>query len=155
MMDRRVRVSLFGTIDSVMRNRETGDIILVDHKTSSSLGSDFLNRIKPNHQFAGYWLGLQQHFGLNPTRIMVNGVQVAKTKMELNRQFTTISQEELDETRGSLLFWTEQYLIARERQFWPQSSPSACSHWGGCQYRRVCELPKNLQESMIRAEFNL
>jgi hypothetical protein len=154
MQDRRVRVLFYGTIDSVFKNRETGDIILVDHKTSSSLGSDFLNRIKPNHQFAGYWMGLQKVFNLPVTSMMVNGIQVAKTKMELNRQFTTISEEEIEETRGSLLFWTEQYLIAKERQFWPMASPSACAQWGGCQFKRICELPKNLQESMIKAEFN-
>jgi len=152
-----VEVWFFGQIDSVLRNKQTGEIIVCDHKTTSSLGKDFFNRIKPNFQYTGYWWAAKEVFGLKPTQFMVNGVQVAKTKQEVKRQFTSISDAEIEDLKEAILWNVGKYLqcVSSEMARWPMSSPDACSMWGGCNFKRVCELPRNIQESMISAEFNL
>lgn len=146
-------IEYFGTIDSVLRNRETKEIVLCDHKTTSSLGKDFFNRIRPNFQYVGYWLLAKEVLDLNPARFMVNGVQVAKTKQDVNRQFTSINDDEISEFVAAVIYQTEKFLRGVETDVWPQSAPDACTQWGGCEYRHICELPKKLRESVIEAEY--
>lgn len=153
MLGRPTEVWFFGTIDSILRNRATGEVIVADHKTTSSLGKDFFNRIKPNFQYTGYFWAAKEVFGLKPVQFMVNGVQVAKTKQEVARQFTSITDEEIEELRQAILWNVLNYLRAEQGGFWPMSTPSACSMWGGCTFKRVCELPSSLHNSMLSAEF--
>lgn len=151
--DSDLRIIFFGTIDSILRNRETGEVIGCDHKTTSSLGKDFFNRIKPNFQYAGYWFLMRESLGLRPTQFMVNGIQVAKTKQDLSRQFATITDEEIEELRQAVVWNVRNYLRCLSTDVWPMSAPSACSQWGGCSFKRICEMPKTLHESVISADF--
>jgi hypothetical protein len=151
--DDDLEIEFFGTIDSVLRNRETSEVIICDHKTTSSLGKDFFNRIKPNFQYAGYWLLARQALGLDPKQFMVNGIQVAKTKQELSRQFTSISDEEIEELKSSLIWGVRNYLKCEASGIWPMSAPTACSQWGGCQFKKICEMPKAIHQAILEAEF--
>lgn len=146
-------IHLFGTVDAVFRNTETNEIVLADHKTTHQLGKDFFNRIKPNFQYTGYWLLARQELKLDPSRFMVNGIQVAKTKKAVERQFTTISEEEISDLITAILYNVENYLKAIQTDTWPMSAPNACSMWGGCSFKRICELPRSLQKSVISAEY--
>lgn len=148
-----VDIRFFGRIDSVLRNRETSEIVVTDHKTTSALGKDFLNRIKPNFQYTGYWMAAKDIFGINPSRFLVNGVQVAKHKRDFARQFTTVTDEEIQNLKDAILWNVTNYMKARRSGMWPMSAPDACTQWGGCSYKRICELPKSLHESMISVEF--
>lgn len=130
---------IHGQIDCLLKNTETGEIVVCDHKTSSSLGTDFMNRIKPNLQFSTYaWAARQM--GFEVSRVMVNGIQVAKTKTDLVRVFTERTKEDFDEMIQTYLDSSDLYFKARHDNKWPLNS-TACSHWGGCQYREVCSLP--------------
>ncbi len=148
-----LRIIFFGTIDSVLRNRETSEIIGCDHKTTSSLGKDFFNRIKPNFQYVGYWFLMRESLGLKPSQFMVNGIQVAKTKQELSRQFTTITDEEIEELRTAVVWNVRKYLECLESGVWPMTTPTACANWGGCQFKKICEMPQKLHSAIISAEF--
>ncbi len=148
-----VEIWFFGRIDSVLRNRETSEIVVTDHKTTGALGKDFLNRIKPNFQYTGYWMAAKDILKVNPSRFLVNGVQVAKTKRDFARQFTTVTDEEIQNLKDAILWNVTNYLKARRSGMWPLSAPDACTQWGGCSYKRICELPKSLHESMISVEF--
>lgn len=149
----QLEIVLHGTIDTVMRNKETGEILIFDHKTTSALGKDFFNRIKPNFQYTGYWLGATQVLNLIPSAFVVNGIQVAKTKTAFNRQRTIIHESEIQELRDAVLESTYRYLHAKHSQTWPMSTPNPCSMWGGCQYKKVCEASPTVRESIISAEF--
>ncbi len=141
-------IRIHGQIDCLLENVETGEIVVCDHKTSSSLGSDFLNRIKPNIQFSIYaWAARQLGFRVN--RVMVNGIQVAKTKVDLLRVFTSRMESDEEEMWAALSEAVELYRGCQKRGVWPQSS-SSCSNWGGCQYRDVCSLDAGFRETAIQ-----
>lgn len=130
---------IHGQIDCLLKNVETGEIVVCDHKTSSSLGTDFMNRVKPNLQFSTYaWAANKMGFPVK--RVMINGIQVAKTKTDLVRVFTERTKEDFDEMLQTYLDSTDLYFKSRQDEKWPLNS-TACSHWGGCQYREVCSLP--------------
>jgi len=147
-------IYLFGTIDSILKNEQTGEIIVCDHKTTASLGKDFFNRIKPNHQYTGYFLGAKEVLGLDVKRFMVNGIQVAKTKYDLNRQFTIITSDDINELKLALLKAVGDYMAELEFQKWPMSAPNACTMWGGCTFREICILPPDIRKSVIEAKYN-
>lgn len=138
---------LHGQIDALMQNTETGEVVVVDHKTSSSLGSDFMNRIKPNLQFSTYaWAA--NKMGFNVGRVMVNGIQVAKTKTDLVRVFTERTKEDFREMEETFFEARRLYHYSDTYNTWPLNS-LACSHWGGCPYREVCALPEAQRKNAL------
>jgi hypothetical protein len=162
LLGKKTRIVFFGTIDSVLRNRETGEILGCDHKTSHSLGKDFLNRIRPNFQYTGYYWAIRDILKLPIDRFMVNGIQIAKTRSELVRQYSHVTDEDIEELRYSLIWNVKKYLeclAAANNEFFhtsqafPMSAPNACSMWGGCNFKRICELPRSMHDSMLSAEF--
>ena len=147
--DEYLRIIVFGTIDVVLKNVETGTLIVADHKTTSALGTDFYQRCKPNHQYTCYVMGAQKALGLTTDLFMVNGLQVAKTKKEFARQVTQRTTDDLNEFTQAVLWAVRAYLD----DTWPMGPVSACAMWGGCSYRQICEVPASLRQNVIEAMF--
>lgn len=147
--DDYLKIIIFGTIDVVLKNIETGTIIIADHKTTSALGTDFYQRCKPNHQYTCYVMGAQKALGLKTDLFMVNGLQVAKTKKEFARQVTQRTPEDFNEFTQAVLWAVRAYLD----DTWPMGPVSSCTMWGGCGYRQICEVPASLRQNVIEAMF--
>ena len=138
---------IHGQIDAILRNTETGEVVVVDHKTSSSLGTDFMNRIKPNLQFSAYaWAA--NKMGLKVSRVMVNGIQVAKTKTDLVRVFTERTVADFKEMEETFFEARRLYDYSATYNVWPLNS-LACSNWGGCPYKEVCSLPPQYRDNAL------
>lgn len=158
--DKAVRIELFGQIDFVLRNEATGELLPGDHKTSSQMGKDFFNRIKPNHQYTGYLMGAQFALGLSGENFMVNGIQ-SKAKPitarggppTFTRQITRRTQEDFAEFRDVVKNAVAQYLRNEESGVWPLGSADACGMWSGCQYLDVCSAPNELRQNILSAKF--
>jgi hypothetical protein len=152
--DATSRIVFFGTIDSVLIDEVTTTILVCDHKTTSVLGTDFYNRLRPNFQYVGYVLAAQKVLGLETNLFMSNGIQVAKTVKGLARQVVTITDEDFVEFRQSIEWYVAAYHEARTRGIWPMSAPNPCVMWGSCTYRAVCEVPAALRESVIKSLYD-
>ena len=148
-----VTVNLFGRIDCILRNRDTDEIFVCDHKTTSSLGQQFYQRISPNFQYTTYLWAAQKVLGLNTNRFLVNGIQVAKTKSDLARQFTTRDDTDYSELKIAIVSAVTDYLANRLSGEWPMNAPGPCTNWGGCQYREVCSVPPSVRESLLKNLF--
>jgi CRISPR/Cas system-associated exonuclease Cas4 (RecB family) len=140
-------IVLHGQIDCLLQNRESGEIVVCDHKTASTLGVDFFNRIKPNLQFSVYAWAARQ-LGFPVSKVMVNGIQVAKTKTEFVRVFTNRDAEDDLEMRDSITDAIRLYTNAKNTNVWAINSAS-CSHYGGCSYRDICSLSTAYRETAI------
>jgi hypothetical protein len=155
-----LEIRLFGTIDLVLINRANGHILPCDHKTTSQLGSDFFNRLKPNHQYSGYVLGAREALGLDTTSFLVNGIQVKPKPLtargsppQFTRQITERSPDDLAEFREAMVQAAHDYLEACETSRWPLGNVDNCAMWGGCMFREVCASPKNLRDSILNHSF--
>lgn len=137
---------IHGTVDAVLKNTDTGELVVCDHKTATSL-SDLANRVKPNLQFSIYLWALQR-MDIPVKRAMINGIQVAKTKIDLVRIFTERDYNDFKEMFESVISAVEDYSNASTKESWPMSTAS-CSHYGGCQYLDICSLNRNLRETAI------
>lgn len=151
--DEKLIINYHGTLDLVLKDAHTGDVFVVDHKTTWQLGKDFYNRLKPNHQYTGYvWLG-NQVLGLTTNRFLINGIQVAKTKRALARQFTERSEEDFHELKSAVVYNVKNYLACMEKNMFPQNSPNPCTMYGGCTFRSVCDLPSSMRQQTLELSF--
>lgn len=146
-------VILFGTIDAILRDTAVNAIYVTDHKTTSALGSEFYNRLKPNHQYTAYIYGAQKVFNLNTNLFLVNGLQVAKTKWDLVRQVTTRDESDFDELKAAVRKVIDDFIRAKETSSWPMNAPNPCTMYGGCPFRDVCSASPGTRETMISGMF--
>lgn len=155
-----LKIELFGTIDFVLRNEATGALLPGDHKTSSQMGNDFLNRIKPNHQYTGYLFGANHALGLESEDFLVNGIQVKARPLTargspptFTRQITKRTPDDFREFADAIDWAVRSYLKWEESECWPIGNVDACSMWGGCSYLDVCSAPNALRKNILEAKY--
>ena len=151
--EENLSIEYFGTLDVVLTNVETKINMVTDHKTTSQLGKEFYNRVKPNHQYTGYVFGAKKALGIDTNLFMINGLQVAKTKQDFARQVTERSEEDLEELRIATVAGVKRYLEALETNVWPMSAPNPCTMYGGCTYYDVCHVPGKIKQNIINNKF--
>lgn len=155
-----LQITLFGTIDVILQNLANGQVLIADHKTSSMVGNDFYNRLKPNHQYTGYVYLAQTCLGLTTDKFLVNCLQV-KPKPKTSRgsgphfprQITTRSPEDIGEFRDSLIYFVRQYIQCMDSGVWPISQVNVCASYGGCEFLEVCSAPSSIRENIINAKY--
>lgn len=155
-----LKIVLFGTIDFVLKNLATGAILPGDHKTASQLGMEFLNRIKPNHQYTGYMFGANRVFGIKEENFLVNGIQVKPRPLTARggpptflRQPTRRTEEDFAEFTDSVVVAVKQYLAWEESGVWPLGHVDACAMWGSCTFQEVCAAPKAIRQNILESKF--
>lgn len=147
-------INYHGTIDMVVKNKISGHTMVADHKTTSTLGSQFYNRIKPNHQYTGYVMAAQRCLGIDTNMFLVNGIQVAKTKAEFARQTTQRNQEDFNEMTQAVLHSIHTLLGCIESNNFPMSAPNSCTNYGSCTYLDICSSPASLRDTIISSKFS-
>lgn len=158
--DESLVIELFGTIDVVLRDTVTGQIMPGDHKTASQLGNDFYNRLKPNHQYTGYIVLAREALGLDVNYFLVNALQVKERPKTARgsgpnfaRQITTRDSADIAEFTRTVYWAVTSYLLWQGSGFWPMGQVNECSSYGGCQYLDVCSAPTELRENIINARY--
>lgn len=146
-------IDYHGTVDIVLQNVDTQQIMVADHKTTSSLGREFINRARPNHQFTGYILGARRALGIDTRLFMINGIQVAKTKCEFMRVVTERDEHDYQELEHSVISAVGDYIASTKHDIWPMSAPNPCSMWGGCQFIDVCSMPQAFRQNVLEARW--
>lgn len=146
-------ITVFGTIDAVLRNIETGEIAVVDHKTTSSLGDQFYKQLKPRLQFAMYSWAVRS-MGIPAKSFMMNGIQVAKTKQEYVRLFADYGPDDDEELRIAVSDAVTRYLWATGNKIYPMTT-GACASYGGCQYHEICSARANQREFVIQSKYGV
>ena len=153
-------IDYFGTIDLVVKHTINGDILVCDHKTSSIVGNDFYNRLKPNHQYTGYLFGGLEACGLKTNSFLVNCLQVKPkpktargSEPHFPRQVTTRDADDYQEFRDSVVESVSRYLMSVKHNTFPLGHVNACAMYAGCQYLQVCSAPKSLRTNILNAKF--
>lgn len=158
--DDNLIIEYFGTIDLVVRNHLTGEILVCDHKTSSVVGSDFYNRLKPNHQYTGYLLAAQFALGIQTNSFLINCLQVKErpktsqgTPPHFPRQITTRDENDYEEFRETVRASVCDFLLSQRDGVWPLGHVNVCAMYGGCQYLSVCSAPTTMRKTILEAKF--
>lgn len=116
---------------------EYGGIYVLEHKSTSVLGSYYFNQFKPNNQVTGYIWAAGKLSGQKVGGALVNAIGVYKagaTKFE--RQITNRSEAEIQAWLINLRNSCQMIADCERRGFWPQHTGS-CTIYGKCEYHDV------------------
>lgn len=143
-------INLTGTIDLVVEDTSTGELIVMDHKTTRSLGQEFINKYRINAQFAGYCFAVSALTGKKVDKYIVNGIQVAKTKQTVFRLEGHISDYQKSQYMSDVVSKINAYMSDELKS---RALDSQCSSYGGCPFLDACsasapDIATNLLNSM-------
>jgi len=134
-------LALAGIIDLLVKY--LNQLMVIDHKTSYSLGPQFFATFNPNHQFSAYLLGATEILGEPVTTLLVNCLLSHKNEMRPEKLFqrvpTTRSLYQHEFLKEEIVsFWTHSIRAYREHNSWPRNDDRCQRYPGGCEYHPLC-----------------
>lgn len=131
-----------------------GKIFILEHKSTSMLGSTYFHQFKPNNQVTGYVWGAQKLSGRAVGGAIVNAIGVYKasaTKFE--RNITTRSAADIEEWMRNVKSTCEEIQFHRRTGYWPMRT-SACTLYGICEFHSVHTLTHQIErENMLQTNY--
>lgn len=137
----------------------SNSVYVLEHKSTSQLGSYYFNQYKPNNQVTGYVWAAGQLSGRRVGGAIINAIGVYKvgaTKFE--RQITTRSANDIAEWLNNLQHSCEMIRACERSAYWPMFTTS-CNMYGACEFHSVhvlgspTEREKLLEQDYIREEW--
>lgn len=137
---------------------ENNELKILEHKTSAHRG--FLIT-KPNSQLDTYIVGVREITGREVKSAILNQIYFRKGRsnekqedtVSFVREETYRNEEEIKEWCEDTYAWCEAITRSLSRGYFARN-PSACTSYGGCQYRQICESSDNsLQQTLKEAMF--
>lgn len=134
----------------------SGQLFVVDHKSTSVLGPSYFNQFNPNNQMTGYIWAATQLSGMKVTGAIINAIGVMKTgKTKFEREITSRSPEAIEEWKRNV--YVEACNIREHERlgFFPMRT-QACTMYGLCEYHGVhtlqhaAERVKRLEADYVR-----
>lgn len=129
---------------------------VVDHKTTSSFASTWLNSWSPNGQVDGYLYAGHMEYGEDFRNVMIDGALVQKTKIDflrvpVERQIYMLEQwkYEVIDLIEQIWFYEARLLelrSAKKEDFlasYPKCTTSCTSYYGACPYMNLCKFVPN------------
>lgn len=137
-----------------------GHIIIIDHKTTSSIGARYADTQKVSPQFEGYCWAFQQSTGLKPLGFCINVIRSqeppARPRNGIDawwdesflRHKEYLRPNQLDEWKNNVLHHIDEFIWHYERGYMSQKK-KACTMYGKCQFYEVCYLPEANREQYL------
>jgi len=130
-------LALVGIIDLVAKMGN--QIIVIDHKTSSSLSPFYWlpYTTGADYQGAGYLYAVSTLMAAKANTFVPNVLLVHTEKTEFERRFFSFYNQE--EFKRAVLHWHKTLLWHFRENCWPKN-PKYCNRWAKCDYAGLCEV---------------
>jgi len=130
-------------------------LYVLEHKTTSRLGSTYFYQFRPNNQITGYvWAGGEMS-GQPVGGAIINAICVLKNETKFAREPTSRADDEIAEWMIHVRETCQIIHNCKESGIWPRFTPS-CMMYGRCDYHSVCVLPhKSEREKMLEQDYVL
>lgn len=116
-------------------------LFIVDEKTASQLGDQWMRNWDLDSQNTGYVWGSRQ-YGFPVAGAINRGVGLLKTKTTFAEAINYRPQWMIDRWFGQLLWDIEDMISCwKNKRFRFALDKSACNAYGGCSYKTLCESP--------------
>ena len=143
-------------------------IIIIDHKTTGMLGSNFFDQYRMSSQLIGYCWAFQTLTGRRVNGFAVNAIRSkAKTMKLLNgtaskgeevkwwsegffREKEDVLQWRIDEWKKNVIARIEEFFWHYSKGFMPMKT-SECAHFGRCPYYDVCYYPPENRDIILES----
>ena len=114
-----------------------------DDKTASQLGASWPRQWDLRSQFTGYVWGAGRA-GIKLDGFLVRGVSILKTKYDTLQAITYRPQWLIDRWYKQLLLDGQRMIEAWSAGYYDYNLDHACSEYGGCPFRGVCQMREPL-----------
>ena len=164
----------FGKVDGLVRDQD-GNIWILEHKSTYSIDSEYLNKVKLDSQITRYMLMVKNVLGIDPDGVIYNVLcrprkyrrnnEGTKTYLDRNieeyrtrpkefmkRQKAFRNPEALDRAKRDLLRVTEEIEEARDRDFWVRNTGVCFLRSRKCPYTELC---KRGMRPQVLSRFNV
>lgn len=146
------RLEYGGIFDGVVEF--SGRFFILEHKSTSMLGSYYFDQFKPNNQVTGYIWAARKLSGQPVGGALINAIGVYKVgATKFARQITTRSDVEISEWLQNVWYEAAEIQMNMNNMYWPQRT-QACTMYGKCEYHSVHVLnhPKE-RERLLEQDF--
>lgn len=114
-----------------------GVVYVLEHKTTSQLGSYYFDQFKPNNQVTGYVWAAERLSGYRVGGAIVNAIGIYKaSSTRFERQITSRSPENIAEWLRNVYEVCKMIRTCERIGHWPMFTPS-CTMYGKCEYHDV------------------
>ena len=149
-----IKVMWTGRIDLAVKT-DSG-LWVMDHKTTSMLGSTFFLDFVNSSAAIGYSWALQHIFQQPVQGLMVNALAVRKpsrtgTPTEFERQMVPYSQERIEEWKHNTLILVSDLLSHLDREYFPMETKWCVGKYGPCPYLDVCTMPPSMRLTILNS----
>lgn len=154
-----------GRIDLIVEMADAHWVI--DHKTTTSLGPRYFERLRPNDQITSYLWAASQHLGKPVTKAMLNAICIYKEDKPGRDPFargTTMRSE------ADVAEWHAR-AVDRAMDVYERLQPGRkhgkfhkstgyCHTWGGCPFIPICKIPDDprfdgSRETILASEYEV
>jgi len=115
-----------------------GGIYVVDEKTTKSLGSTWPQQWDLRAQFTGYCWAAKE-YGFEVEGAIIRGISILKRSNGHAQAITYRPQWKIDLWLEQLIRDVKSMIRMWEEGHWEQNFDAACSLYGGCSYKPLCE----------------
>lgn len=158
-------LSVTGTLDALVKNVKTGEISVMDHKTSSNFNQFTIPTIHVSDQFTLY-IAMARAAGFHVTSAVVNAVSTSKKYLDsfekdpeglFLRIPTERSEAQIEEGLASLERIGEEIKWAVENQVFPKTPKLAVCHEfnAACPFLEVCSSETSTREAQLKQNFEV
>ena len=127
----------YGRFDMLGQHRDTGDIYVVDEKTTSRLGEQWIESWKLDSQFTGYCAGARA-FDYPVVGAIIRGVSILKTGHGVAQSIQMRPQWQIDRWFDQLHRDIFHMIRMWEDGYFDYDLATGCKMYGGCHFREVC-----------------
>lgn len=125
-----------GRFDMVGEMNKT--LFIVDEKTTGQLGPSWPDQWQLRSQFTGYCWAARE-FGLPVAGAIIRGIAIYKNDYAKLPVVTYRPQWQIKRWLEQLRRDIERMIRCYKDGYWDYALDSACSHYGGCGFRKVCQ----------------
>jgi hypothetical protein len=161
VLDKDVRVMYCGRIDLPVL--WDGQIIVIDHKTTSVLGDYFFKDQRISPQMIGYCYAFEQLTGQKVSGFCVNALRSKSPPAKPDGGFDKWWEESfsrhkeyifphvIDEWHNNVLALVDEFFWHYQRGYMPQKKKWCSGKFGLCSYYDVCDLPPSQRGIMLES----
>jgi len=129
-----------GRFDSIMEMRSPLNLFAYDDKTTSQLGASWADSWTLQSQFMGYAWGAQR-YNLNLQGTIIRGVSILKNSYGHSQAIVYHPKWVIERWYTSTVYAVQQMINDYKAGYWNAALNQACSNYGGCELKMLCEAP--------------
>lgn len=135
-------------------------VFILEHKSTSVMGSTYFNQFKPNNQVCGYIWGAGELSGKKVVGALVNAIGIYKSSAtKFQREITSRSEAAIIEWKKNIQTTCAEIRFHERHGFWPLRT-MACTLYGRCEFHDVhvleheMERVKRLENDFIKDKWD-